>query len=394
MKLTYLVGNDNGNHEQDLVVNGKLYQFQNVYSVVTNSIEDEDISPEEMIPNLLDRLYVTVQSRSINGVHEVFVGKRALEEGENVRNMNIKLGKKHKEDLPLITTLSNLAGIAVKESFNKKKKIVKDIEIDVDMTTALPASQWTRETSEEFSNRFMDNQHFVTVHIGKTDVLVKINFVFVKTIKEGVAALFSIIENTKGEYRNDDLFDEFIKEYGLEQIDGSYFTEKRILHADIGDGTTEYAVTTGYKTEGKTHGKPHGIGHALESAMKKFNERWDFEISRQEFAGFLKNKSSKYYNDAVVSLSTAKRELAKTILEELETTSKELKHDYECIVIYGGGSIQLRDVLYGDLKEFCDRVQVKILWIDKKHAISMNAKGLEIFTNILLPKFKEKALQV
>ncbi|GCF76344.1 hypothetical protein BC2926_38850 [Bacillus cereus] len=394
MKLNYQIGNDNGNHEQDIVINGKMYQFANVYSVVTNSIEDEDISAEEMIPNLLDRLYVTIQSRSINGAHEVFVGKRALEDGENVRNMNIKLGKKHKEDLPLITTLANLAGVAVKETFSKKNKIVKDIEISVDMTTALPASQWTKETANEFSSRFMDTQHLVTVHLGKTDILVKVNFVFVKTVKEGVVTLFGIIEDEKGKYRNDDLFDEFSKEYNLGKIDGSYFKDKKILHADIGDGTSEYAVTTGYKTDGRTHGRPHGIGHALESAIKKFKEKWDIEVSRQEFAEYVKKEGSKYHPIAIDSLAVAKRELAKTILEELQMTSKDLKHDYDAIVVYGGGSIQLKDVLYKELKEFCDSVQVKLLWIDKKYAVTMNARGLEIFTKVALPQFKEKALQV
>lgn len=124
MKINYLVGNDNGNHEQDLVVNGKMYPFPNVYSVVTNTVDPEDVPTEELIPNLLDRLHTTVQSRNLlhNTSVTVFVGQRAINEGETIRNMNLKVAAKHKQDLPLINTLSNLAAIAVKEAFNKRKK--------------------------------------------------------------------------------------------------------------------------------------------------------------------------------------------------------------------------------------------------------------------------------
>lgn len=394
MKLSYLVGNDNGNSEQKIVVNGKMYKFPNVYSVVANKINDEEITAEEMVPGLLDHLFVTVQSRSINGAHTVFVGKRAIQEGKNVHSMNIQLTRKHKEDLPIINTLANLAAIGVKESFQKKKKIVNEIEITVDMTTALPTSQWDLEKSEYFSNRFMGQQHLVTVHLGKTDILVKINFEYVKTVREGVISLFGIIENEKGEYRNDDLFKEFMEAYNIEEMDGSYFKDAKILHADIGDGTTEYSVTNGYKTEGQTHGRPHGLGHAIEIAIQNFVDDIGIDVSRQKFSQYLIGKNEKYHSEAHKHMRVAKQELAKRISEELMVTSLNLQHDYKCMVIYGGGSIELKDVMYGELKAFCDSVRVQLLWIDKKYATEMNAKGLEIFTNVMLPKFKEKALQV
>lgn len=55
----------------------------------------------------------------------------------------------------------------------------------------------------------------------------------------------------------------------MKDITGEYFQEKRLLHIDIGDGTTEYVVTKGYDYDNDhSSGERHGIGHAIERAKK------------------------------------------------------------------------------------------------------------------------------
>ncbi|MDA1569393.1 ParM/StbA family protein [Bacillus cereus] len=396
MKLRFEVGNDNGNSEQKMTVNDTMYLSPNVYSVVTNTVSHEDVKPEKMIENLLNHLYVTIQSRHLNQYTQsvtVFSGKRALEEGENVRNMSIRMGEKHKEDIPLINTLANLAGIAVQKAFEKKGEIVKDINLSVDMTTALPASQWNETTAKEFSNRFMEHEHTVIVHVGNTDINVKIDFSYVKTVKEGVIALFALMEDGKDSYRNDDIFDEFIKEYNLEKIDGSFFEDRLILHSDIGDGTNEYAITRGYETNNKTHGEDHGIGHAIESAIKKYEQIRKYKMTRQEFSKLVQTEGARFHSTAVECLRTAKEELANLILREIQETIKSMKFETDVVVVYGGGSIQMRDVLYAPLKQFLDENEMKLLWINKKNATTLNAQGLNIFTKTLLKDEKKEVLQ-
>lgn len=75
------------------------------------------------------------------------------------------------------------------------------------------------------------------------------------------------------------------------------------------------------------------------------------------------------------------------------TTSKDLGYDYEVLAVYGGGSIQLKDVLWKELKEFCDSKKIKLLWVPKEYATTLNARGLEIFTNLAAEKLKESAVQ-
>ncbi|MCU5201638.1 MULTISPECIES: ParM/StbA family protein [Bacillus cereus group] len=396
MKLRFEVGNDNGNSEQKMTVNDTLHLCPNVYSVVTSTVGHEDTKPENLIGNLLDHLYVTIQSRHLNQYTQsvtVFVGKRALAEGENVRNMSIRMGEKHKEDIPLINTLANLAAIAVQKAFEKKGEIVKDINLSVDMTTALPASQWNETTAREFSNRFMEHEHTVIVHLGNTDINVKIDFTYVKTVKEGVIALFALMEDGKEAYRNDDIFDEFIKEYKLEKIDGSYFEDLQILHSDIGDGTNEYAITRGYEVSNKTHGEDHGVGHAIESAIKKFEQIRNYKMTRQEFSELIKTPGKRFHDTAVECLRSAKEELANLILIEIKETIKDMKFDIDVVMAYGGGSIQMKDVLYKPLKEFLDANEMKLLWINEKNATTLNMQGLNIFTKTLLKDAKKEALQ-
>ncbi|MEC2554965.1 hypothetical protein P9W85_27210, partial [Bacillus tropicus] len=76
------------------------------------------------------------------------------------------------------------------------------------------------------------------------------NFEKVDVLQEGVSALFALINeiDEKGivGYRSSNMFTEFQKTYQLEEITGEYFESKRIQHADIGDGTTEFPLTEGY----------------------------------------------------------------------------------------------------------------------------------------------------
>lgn len=84
-------------------------------------------------------------------------------------------------------------------------------------------------------------------------------------LKEGVPALFAIIEDGNSNYRDDSLFDEFKTDYEYEQIDSFYLTNKKILHVDIGDGTTELTVTEGYKADQmRSKGEKFGLGQAIE----------------------------------------------------------------------------------------------------------------------------------
>lgn len=396
--MKFLVSNDNGNSEQKLAVGDEIYHQPNVYALYNNRPAEEEKPLEDVMESLLDNIVVTIDSKAVSPHARTYVvGNRALEitSGSALQNMNIKRSKKHEEALPVINTLGFLAAIATKEQFSlngRKLSEGETIDLDVTMTTALPATTHDDQTSNQFANKFTENYHEVKVHYNNSHSTVRIKFNLVKVLVEGVPALFNIFEDGDGGYRDDDLFDEFKEVYGHNKIDGSYFNEKRLLHIDIGDGTTELTFTQGYKFDkGKSYGEDFGLGIALEDALvtfKKEMQNYDLKVKRQDLSYYLRNKDSDFHDLAAVCMEQPLEQLAERLFEAINNRTSDLKLAFDVIVVYGGASIALKDALYKLLVNKYNPIKKEILWIPQKYAIDMNVNGMKIYNDITL---KEKA---
>lgn len=386
--MQFVVANDNGNSEQKISINGDYYKQPNVYQIYNNT--PTEVQPlESVMENLLNNIIVTIDSRAVSQTPSTYViGKRALEVSNTVRNMDIKRAKKHKETIPVINTLSFLAAYATKKQYEDKKKLEHGevIEVEVIMTTALPASVHNEFTKTEFANTFTDHYHEVKVHFNNTHTIVKVKFSEVKVVAEGVPALFNIIEDGKGNYRDDDLFDHFRETYDKKDLDGSYFADKRLLHVDIGDGTTELTFTQGYKHDnGKSTGLDFGLGAALELALVPFQnemEKYDLKVKRQDLSRYLKNKESGFHDLAVTCIKQNLEQLVEDLEKAIKDRTSELKLEFDVIVVYGGASIILKDELYTRLVEHFKPINKEILWIPAQHAVDMNVLGMQIFNDL------------
>ncbi|MDT3766289.1 hypothetical protein [Priestia filamentosa] len=82
----------------------------------------------------------------------------------------------------------------------------------------------------------MSTFYVVMMYVGQEQVTVKLTFSQVKVTKEVIPALYSIFEGSN------DMFKEFCKEYGMKKMGGSNFTTAKIMHIDMGSGTTEYYI--------------------------------------------------------------------------------------------------------------------------------------------------------
>lgn len=390
--MHFIVANDNGNSEQKIIINGDYYRHPNVYQVYYNEpVEEQPL--ETVMENLLDNMIVTIDSKAVSQTPGTYViGKRALEVSNTVRNMNIKRAKKHEEVIPVINTLSVLAAYATKKRYKEKKAIEhgEEIKVDVTMTTALPASIHNEYTKNEFASVFTENYHEVKVHFNNSHTIVKLNFNDVKVVAEGVPALFNIIEDGKENYRDDDLFDEFKQTYNKESLDGSYFVDKRLLHVDIGDGTTELTFTQGYKHDsGKSTGLDFGLGEALELALIPFQnemEKYNLKVKRQDLSMYLTNKDSGFHELAINCLKQNLEQLVSDIELAIKDRAAELKLEFDVIVVYGGASIILKDLLYPRLVEYFKPVNKEVLWIPAEYAIDMNVLGMQIFNDLTYSK--------
>ncbi|MCK6259336.1 ParM/StbA family protein [Fictibacillus sp. KIGAM418] len=381
MQYQFLVGNDNGNSEHDIFIDGRLFQQPNVNCAVDQLPWSEEQAPETIVRNLQENLIVTIDSPAARaGMY--YVGKFALESGELIENIQVGVDYKYEIDLPIVNTLAQIAAVAVQKGFAEEKKLPASIDVTVDMATALPITQHSDESAAKFEKRFMNGPHHVTVHVGKQRVSVKVEFEFVKVIPEATPVTFSLQKDQDGNWRKGDIFDQFIEANNLpNNFNGSFFKNKRILHTDIGDGSTEYPITEGNKFLRQfVHGTNHGAGYAIEEALSEFNRLIHLPDSpRQFFSDVIKNPNHKYHARAMSTLKRPLEGQARQIINNIRKQLTKARNEIDLICVYGGGSILMQPILAPMLKELCNEREIQLLYIPAKYAVTMNANGLDAF---------------
>jgi plasmid segregation protein ParM len=396
MNFHFFVGNDNGNSEHDIIIDGRLIQQPNVNCRVDELPWSEEQAPESFIKHLQEQLVVTIDSPSARpGMY--YIGKFALESGEILDNLQIGIDLKSDMDLPVVNTLAQIAAVAVQKAYEEEKKVPEMIEVEADMATALPNTQHTDETASKFERRFTSGVHHVTVHLGIHRGTVNITFPFTKVIPEATPVIFALQKDADGNWREGDIFQEFTEKYQIEsKFNGSYFKDKRILHVDIGDGSTEYPVTEGnIFLRQFIHGSHHGAGYAIEEALDDFNRLIHLPDSpRQFFSDVLKNPKHKYHARAIQTLKMPLERQVKQIVQNVKRQLTKTRNEIDLICVYGGGSILMRSLLYPRLEEICVEREIRLLYIPAEYAVQMNALGLDCFVRgKIYEALKNKAMQ-
>lgn len=396
MNYHFYVGNDNGNSEHDLIIDGRLVQQPNVNCAVDELPWSEEQAPESFIKNLQDQLVVTIDSPSARpGMY--YIGQFALESGEILDNMQIGIDMKSEMDLPVVNTLAQIAAVAVQKCYEEQKKVPEQIDVEVDMVTALPVTQHTDETSAKFEKRFTAGTHHVTVHLGVHRVAVTLSFPFTKVVPEATPVIFALQKDAEGNWREGDIFKEFIETYDLDsKFNGSYFKDKRILHVDIGDGSTEYPITEGNKFLRQfIYGSHHGAGYAIEEALEEFNRLIHLpESPRQFFSDVIKNPKHKFHARAMKTLKRPLESQVRQIMQNVKRQLTKARNEIDLICVYGGGSILMRSLLVPELSALCEEREMQLFYIPAKYAVQLNAMGLDAFARgKIYEALKNKAAQ-
>ncbi|WP_028543737.1 ParM/StbA family protein [Paenibacillus taiwanensis] len=396
MNFHFFVGNDNGNSEHDLIIDGRWIAQPNVNCAVDELPWSEEQQPESFVKQLQEQLVVTIDSPAARpGMY--YIGQFALESGELLDNLQIGIDLKSDMDLPVVNTLAQIAAVAVQKAYEESNHIAEQIEVEADMATALPVTQHTDETSAKFERRFTSSPHHVTVHLGTRRVAVRITFPFVKAVPEATPVIFTLQKDEDGKWRDGDIFQQFAASYGMDKkFNGSYFKDKRILHVDIGDGSTEYPITEGNKFLRQfVHGSHHGAGYAIEEALDDFNRLIHLPNSpRQFFSDVLKNPHHKYYARAIKTVKRPLESQVKQIVQHVKRQLTKSRNEVDLICVYGGGSILMRSSLYPHLHELCKERELQLLYIPDAYAVQMNAMGLNAFVRgKIYEGLKSKAMQ-
>ena len=383
MKL--VVANDIGNSETKMIVNDTLIKQPSVVKRLLSKPNVTETNVEKNIANLLDELIVHVTSNAIKRSGLYFIGKRANMTADKVENMNIKLGNKSKHDIPVLMTLSMLAARSVQLAYQENQELPSSISVDVSMTTAIPASEYSADQARYLEGRFTSNDHVVIVYVGETPVTVTLHFQTVKVTQEGIPALYALLESENEILKN---YNEHYKKQAVPKD----FANKRILHVDIGDGTTEYIYTVGMNpVTDVCSGEKRGVGHATEEATQLLKEEVGgfLNLNRQQFMDIFRDPSHHLHDLAVRFMQEARYSQAQRILEDIQEKYSDIAGNVDVIAVYGGGSIQFKEELYEELLDFANTVHCEVLWIPEKYAVDMNVNGLHVINEKIL--FKQHA---
>lgn len=382
-EIIMIVGNDNGNSEHDIVINGNLITEPNVFAKVRKLPNLDEVKEQYVLDHIEDNLIVTCEDPS--GIY--FIGNYALNSGEKVRNIDVGVDN-NKIDSPIVfvNTLAQIAGQAVKQTLSENNNIdaIDLLKIKVDMATALPVSYYSTKNATDFANKFLDHSHFITVQVGVKKVRCEIEFTFVDVIPEGVTTIFYL----KDKECDNEIFSEYNSEPGHEKLDYKFFKNAKVLHIAIGEGTTELPITKGIEFDPNfIRGLDNGLGHAIDKSLEEFKrEKGLSKFSRQDYSDVLKDPSHKYHDLAFEIVEPYIEDEAEEILNNAKREIQRANNDINIVVVYGGGSIFMKKYLNEELKRFCDRAQIKLLYIPEKYAVNIEAQGLYKFVNSKLFK--------
>ncbi|HBJ1645883.1 TPA: ParM/StbA family protein [Clostridium botulinum] len=376
-KIKLKVGNDNGNNEHDIIINGKLINQPNVLSRVRKLPNLDEVKEEHVINNIEKNLIVTCEDP--NGIY--YIGDYALASGQKVRNIEVGTdNNKIESDIVFVNTLAQIAGYAVSESLKQNPDIDEILQVEVDMTTGLPVSYYSIKNAKEFADKFLSKKHLITVHVGIKCIRVEIEFSFVKVIPEGVTSTFAFKEI------DDKIFEEYNNKHSDEdeKLSKDFFNdETKIMHIAIGEGTTEYPITKGIEFDPNfILGTNNGMGYAIDRSLEEFKQAKGLtKLSRQDYSKIIKDTSHKYNELAMEIIDPYIEEESEEILSNAKKEIQKANNDVDIVCVYGGGSILSQKYIEKKLEKFCTRAEIKLLYIPTEFAVKLEAQGLYNFTN-------------
>jgi len=389
-KYSYKVGNDNGNANHDVIINGEYFTQANVNRQLFSLKGYDNVSTEDALREIMDKIVATVTSPAVKpGIY--LIGDIAFSSGKKPTQLHVGYQKKSDAELPIVNTLGIVSAYAAKKHYEKTKKQPANgdvINLTIEMTTALPIAEYyeNHQNRETFINRFLTGPHTVVLHLGSTNVKVNVEFTKVYVTPEAASVFWALDDIDQNEELAAKLFEEFLEDYQneVDSITGKEVANSRILHVDIGSGTTEYPLTEPAPNPAFITGKNFGTGHAVANVIDDFGRKIGLpNITRLEFDKILKGElKTQFQETALEDIKPFLAEQAYNIMEELREQISSTGYEFDYILVYGGGSILLRDFLKEEIKEEIKRTgHAKLLYVPAELAVKLNALGLNAFVN-------------
>ncbi|MBG9828791.1 ParM/StbA family protein [Bacillus wiedmannii] len=398
MNMHFYLKADIGNNKVKFKVDNEVEKVQSVYKRLFTPIAPSETNIEKCVTNLLDELNVHITSSSIKRSGQFLVGERAMNFGKDVKSMDISEGGKYIDDLPIIHIISITAAKAIQKAYHDTKELPEVLDVKVDLITAIPASEWNPERARILQERFLKGTHIAIVDVAEKKVTVTIKFNDAKVTREGIPPLYLMLKAIRE--KKLDMFKQYVDfckndlKYSEEKLNNllteAIFSRKKILHADIGDGTTEYIYTVGVNPNSDAcTGEKRGVGHAIKEAigLLQVDKPGIGELTRQQFSEILQDKEHNFHTEAKSFFYETRFVQAENILQDIKNKYREnTASEAQVIAVYGGGSVGFKEDLYDELATFCKMNKLELLWIPAEYAIDMNIEGMDVLVNEVLTK--------
>lgn len=184
---------DFGNSTNKMIINGTLYSQPAVIKRLYTKPDESDKSIAAIVNNLMNELVVNISSGAIKKDGIYAVGNHASLTSSTSDNMNIRLGNKHKHDIPVVMTLAMQAAHEVQNYYSAHNELPDTIEVNGSLAGSIPASEWNPTKAKILEKRFTGNTHVVTVYIGKKSVVVTLKYTKSKVTQEGLTGLYGFV---------------------------------------------------------------------------------------------------------------------------------------------------------------------------------------------------------
>ncbi|WP_195972502.1 hypothetical protein [Clostridium thermobutyricum] len=392
---------DNGNGTRKVYISKKIKGAikEETYIEAPNvmsrkpSHNNTDTWTNAKLLELSDNLMISFPVDNSENNEYFYIGKYALEGGGSLESTNISSPTAKLESDITICGLGYIAAeaikFAVKDIMEKEQKSLDEISIDEigeiivnsKYITALPVRVFNKENKIKLINKLNDYEGR-TVRVVVNDNKfkdVKINFnKKIGAVPEAVDITHFLINPTE------DFLNALNKENGT-NITKEYFLKetRKIMHLSIGEGTTEYPVTYNrvYWDEKFQKGTDNGVGVALEVALSKLRtDGFNMFNSRQSVMESYLDEDDRFHDVVKATfeapLKTQVYEIIKTLTEELSKAKKA-----DTLIVYGGGSIAMKEILKPQLIEICKKLYIKLLYVPAEYAVKLEALGLREIVN-------------
>ncbi|QNQ82929.1 ParM/StbA family protein (plasmid) [Lactobacillus sp. PV037] len=394
-EINFAVANDSGNGFVKNQTNNQRIKFPSVLAEVIPGSEPMPIDETDtrqvatIFSNLFSHMDITIDSPKISGVPRYLVGDLANTSFGSVIGFNVSsVEGKADSEIGLVTLLAQLAYRSLEKYYLEYQELPNPNElINVKvpkMTTALPINEYKQAgVKEKYAQKFI-GKHKVTINTFTHPLNFEIIFDKVDVEPEGVVAVSGLVGNPTDPLtsRNDGVFDDFKKEYDIENFDGKNILEtKRLIVIDVGDGTVDITViVNGVPISNLTQSLQVGTGVVQENAIKALKNKYPTlgNMSRQTFMDLARqnNRQGHVFTEILNSeLSIIER----PILEQIKTIFANNAQN-ELVIVCGGGASLLKDHFKPILKKNLEKLNVfgapPLLWVPPKYAQYLNLDGL------------------